>query len=61
MIERENATGTYKGLIYCSGIDEANLIYEQLSRILDEKIKREIKVGVKEDAQNTELSIPSIK
>ena len=39
MIElRSNIPGFYKGLIYCSGIDEANLIYEQLLRILHEKI-----------------------
>ncbi len=62
MIElRENATGTYKGLIYCSGIDEANLIYEQLSRILDEKIKREIKVGVKRGCTEFGIEHPEYK
>ena len=62
MIElRENATGTYKGLIYCSGIDEANLIYEQLSRILDEKIKREIKVGVKRGCTEYGIEYPDYK
>ena len=62
MIElRENATGTYKGLIYCSGIDEANLIYEQLSRILDEKIKREIKVGVKRGCTEYGIEYPEYK
>ena len=62
MIElRENATGTYKGLIYCSGIDEANLIYEQLSKILDEKIKREIKVGVKRGCTEYGIEYPEYK
>ena len=62
MIElRENATGTYKGLIYCSGIEEANLIYEQLSRILDEKIKREIKVGVKRGCTEFGIEHPEYK
>ena len=62
MIElRENATGTYKGLIYCSGIDEANLIYEQLLRILHEKIKREIKVGVKRGCTEFGIEHPEYK
>ena len=62
MIElRENATGTYKGLIYCSGIDEANLICEQLSRIIDEKIKREIKVGVKRGCTEFGIEHPEYK
>ncbi len=62
MIElRENATGTYKGLIYCSGIDEANLIYEQLSRILNKKIKREIKVGVKRGCTEFGIEHPEYK
>ncbi len=62
MIElREIATGTYKGLIYCSGIDEANLICEQLSRILDEKIKRQIKVDVKRGCTEFGIEHPEYK
>ena len=62
MIElREIASGSYKGLIYCSGIEEANLIYEHLSRILDEKIKREIKVGVKRGCTEYGVEYPEYK
>ena len=62
MIElREIASGSYKGLIYCSGIDEANLIYEKLQVILNEKIKRKIKVGIKRGCTEFGIEYPEYK
>ena len=57
MIELRNSIGgVYKGFIYCSGLDEAKKIFDNISpilkKIIDEKISIEIKRGC------SEFSIP---
>ena len=41
---RPNVLGTYKGLIYCSGIDEANEILKVITPILDKFITGKVKI-----------------
>ena len=62
MIElRSIASGTYKGLIYCSGLEDANLIYNNLIQILKFKIKRKYKLTLKRGCTEFGIEHPNYK
>ena len=62
MIElREVVGGSYKGLIYCSSIDEANNILKDLKNILDKKINKKIKIVVKRGCTEFAIEHPKYK
>ena len=62
MIElREIVGGSYKGLIYCSSIDEANNILKDLKNILDKKINKKIKIVVKRGCTEFAIEHPKYK
>ena len=62
MIELRNiAGGSYKGLIYCTGIDEANQIYKYLQNLLNKKIKNKVKVKIKRGCTEFGIEHPNYK
>ncbi len=58
---RKNISGTYKGYIYCSSLNEANEIKDQISPTLKEKISENVAVIVKRGCSEFGLSYPKYK
>jgi len=58
---RKNIPGTYKGYIYCSSLNEANEIKDQISLILKEKINKNVTAIVKRGCSEYGLSYPEYK
>ena len=56
---RENVSGTYKGLIYCSGIDEANKLLNFISSILEKTIDKKINIKIKRGCTEFSESYPN--
>ena len=62
MIEmRKEVSGFYKGLIYCTGLEEANQIANYLGKILEEKISSELCVVIKRGCSEYPVSFPNYK
>ena len=62
MVElRPQISGFYKGLIYCSGIDEANIIAKKLDCILKEQVSPSLKSDIKRGCSEYALSFPLYK
>jgi len=58
---REKIAGIYKGYIYCSSLNEANKIRDEILLILKEKINNNISVKVKRGCSEFALSYPMYK
>ena len=62
MIEmRKEVSGFYKGLIYCTGLEEAYQIANYLEKILEEKISSELCVMIKRGCSEYPVSFPDYK
>ena len=44
---RPKIPGTYKGLIYCSNKNEANIILEKILPVLKENLGNDLSIGIK--------------
>ena len=62
MIEkRKNISGRYKGFIYCETMDEAKLILDEISSILEINIDKNIKYKIKRGCSEYVESYPDYK
>ena len=62
MVElRPNISGFYKGLIYCSGLDEANAVSKYLDVILQQSIRPNMHSQIKRGCSEYPLSFPLYK
>jgi len=62
MIElRSNISGSYKGYIYCSSLNEANEIREQVDKTVKKKIEKSIPISVKRGCSEFGISYPEYK
>jgi hypothetical protein len=55
---RENITGTYKGFVYCRGIDEGKEMLKQISRVVLHQISKNISVTLKRGCSEYLLKYP---
>ena len=58
---RPNISGFYKGLIYCSGLEEANQVSNYLNRVVNENISSELFVTIKRGCSEYPISYPNYK
>ena len=58
---RPNISGFYKGLIYCSGLEEANQVSNFLKRVVNENISSELFVTIKRGCSEYPISYPDYK
>ena len=58
---RPNISGFYKGLIYCSGLEEANQVSNFLKRVVSENISSELFVTIKRGCSEYPFSYPDYK
>ena len=62
MVElRSNVSGSYKGYIYCSTLNEANEIRENVSETIKKKIDKSVTVSVKRGCSEFGISYPEYK
>ena len=62
MIEfRSNISGSYKGYIYCSSLNEANEIRDQVDETLKKKIEKKTPISVKRGCSEFGISYPEYK
>ena len=62
MIEmRQEVSGFYKGLIYCTGLEEACQIANYLEKVIEEKISSELSVMIKRGCSEYPVSFPDYK
>ena len=62
MIEmRKEVSGFYKGLIYCTGLEEAYQIANYLEKVVEEKISSELSVMIKRGCSEYPVSFPDYK
>ena len=62
MIElRSNISGSYKGYIYCSSLNEANEIREQVDKTVKKKIEKNMPISVKRGCSEFGISYPEYK
>jgi len=62
MIEmRQEVSGFYKGLIYCTGLEEAYQIANYLEKVVEEKISSELSVMIKRGCSEYTISFPDYK
>ena len=62
MIElRSNISGSYKGYIYCSSLNEANQIRDQVDETLKKKIEKSTLISVKRGCSEFGISYPEYK
>jgi len=62
MIElRPNIEGTYKSLVYCSGLDEAESIFKKLKVIIDKTINENISIDIKRGCTEFGMAHPLYK
>ena len=57
---RENIAGNYKALIYCSSIDDANIVYE-ISNMHLNKFLKNFKLNIKRGCSEFDFSYPGYK
>lgn len=55
---RENVPGTYKGMIYCLGIDEGKAILQIYNDLLAQEISKNIPIALKRGCSEYALSYP---
>ena len=58
---RENIEGTYKGLIYCSNLEEAYLIADELNQLANIMISKKLRSSVKRGCSEYGLAFPKYK
>ena len=58
---RPKVSGTYKGIIYCFSLNEANEIYENLKNIIKNTINEEIKIKIRRGCSEFAISYPQYK
>ena len=58
---RPKVSGTYKGIIYCFSLNEANEIYQNLKNILKNTINEEIKIKIRRGCSEFAISYPEYK
>jgi len=58
---RPEVSGTYKGLIYCAGLNEANEVLSLITPILKDKIDQKIKIIIKRGCSEFAISYPNYK
>ena len=58
---RPNINGVYKGLIYCTGIEEAEKIVKEISPIIETTINSKTKILIKRGCSEFEASYPEFK
>tara|TARA_B100000686_G_scaffold161901_1_gene169500 strand:- start:330 stop:1592 length:1263 start_codon:yes stop_codon:yes gene_type:complete len=62
MIElRPNIQGTYKSLIYCESLDEAELMFKNLKVIFDKIINENININIKRGCTEFAMAYPAYK
>jgi len=62
MIEmRQEVSGFYKGLIYCTGLEEAYQVANYLKKVVEEKISSELSVMIKRGCSEYAISFPDYK
>ena len=62
MIElRPNIEGTYKSLVYCSSLDEAESIFKKLKVIIDKTINENISINIKRGCTEFGMAYPVYK
>ena len=62
MIEfRSNISGSYKGYIYCSSLNEANEIRDQVDETLKKKIEKKTPISVKRGCSEYGVAYPEYK
>ena len=62
MIEmRQEVSGFYKGLIYCTGLEEAYQIANYLEKVVEEKISSELSIMIKRGCSEYTISFPDYK
>lgn len=60
MVElRKNIEGTYKGLIYCIGLEEAELAYQNIKEILFKTINKDIPLIIKRGCAEFTIAYPN--
>lgn len=55
---REQASGTYKGLIYCRGLEEGKEIFKMIQKVISEQISKKIPVTLKRGCTEYALAYP---
>ena len=55
---RENIPGTYLGLVYCVGIEEAEAVSELIKKVVTDEISGEIPVGIKRGCTPFDIAYP---
>ena len=58
---REGIKGSYKGLIYCFSLDEANQIIKKLSKLVSDHLDNNISITVKRGCSEFAISYPDYK
>ena len=58
---RPNVEGTYKSLVYCSGLDEAESIVKKLKVIIDKTINENISIDIKRGCTEFGMAYPLYK
>jgi len=56
--ERKECSGTYKGLVYCRGLDEGNKILRIIRKVVSEDISPEVSVTLKRGCSEFEHAYP---
>jgi hypothetical protein len=55
---REQVSGTYRGFIYCKGIEEGNEILKMVQKVISEEISKKIPVTLKRGCSEYALAYP---
>ncbi|MDH5256611.1 MAG: SEC-C metal-binding domain-containing protein [Gammaproteobacteria bacterium] len=55
---RTKVSGTYKGLIYCQGFEEAEKMLTMIREIISEEISKEIKISLKRGCSEYAIAYP---
>jgi hypothetical protein len=59
MVEgRDNVTGTYKGLVYCDGYEEAEDVFEELKKVVLKDVSEDIPIFLKRGCSEYSLEYP---
>ena len=55
---RENVSGTYKGIIYCRGLEEAEEMLTIIRKVVSEEVSKEIKISLKRGCSEFAIAFP---